>query len=92
VLDFPLTRVKVGTVGKNLFRYVLAVRTILNQYPTAEILARGHFISLAVDIALICKREFPAIVEDIRTYTEKLNNKNGKLISVSAIRIRMKMG
>jgi archaea-specific DNA-binding protein len=82
------------SVGQKPFmNYITAV---VLQFTSKEakkvtILARGKFISKAVDIAEITRRKFlenqKVEVTDVRIASEEFENQEGKKVSVSAIEI-----
>ena len=72
------------------------ITAVVIQFTTKEakkvtVLARGKFISKAVDVAEVSRRKFlkeqKVKVSDIRIASESFENKEGKDVSVSAIEI-----
>lgn len=72
------------------------VTAVIVQFTTKEakkitILARGKFITKAVDVAEVSRRKFlkeqNIKINDIRISSEEFENKEGKKVSVSAIEI-----
>jgi len=72
---------------KPIYLYCKAANTILNKFPTAVIKTRGSFITKAVNIGEISKREYGIVIKDIKTDSQKFTNKEGKEIVVSSIEI-----
>lgn len=72
---------------KPIYLYCKAVKTIVDKFPTAIVKTRGSFISKAVNIAEIAKREYGAVIKEIKTDSQKFKNKEGKEITVSSIDI-----
>jgi len=74
---------------KPIYLYVKAVSTILNKFPTAVVKTRGNFITKAVNIGEIAKREYGAVIKEVKTDSQKFKNKEGKDIVVSSIEITL---
>ena len=72
---------------KPIYLYCKAVNTILGKFPNCVIKTRGSFITKAVNIGEIAKREYNAKITGITTDSQKFTNKEGKEIVVSSIDI-----
>ena len=78
--------------------YVTAVVIQFSSKETKKvtILARGKFITKAVDVAEVSRRKFlveqKAKVSDVRIASEEFENQEGKKINVSAIEIDLIKG
>ncbi len=78
---------------KETMSYVLAVTGQLNgEAGKVTIKARGRSISKAVDVAEITRNKVitTAVVDDIKIYTENLENDDGRKTNVSSIEILLK--
>jgi DNA-binding protein len=76
--------------NKPPMNYVLAAITQLNSgEQRVGIKARGRAISRAVDVAEIVRRRFvsDAHIEEVKIYTEELENEEGNRVNVSCIEI-----
>ena len=87
---------KVYIGDKPFMNYVTSVTMMFTttKFKEVEIVARGKFISRAVDIALVSRDRFleGANIEitDINISSEEFESKEGKQVRVSAISIIMK--
>lgn len=76
--------------NKPPMNYVLAAITQLNSGDQkVGIKARGRAISRAVDVAEIVRRRFvsDAKIDEVKIYTEELDNEEGNKVNVSCIEI-----
>jgi len=72
---------------KSLGNYVKALKYRLNDLGEASAVARGNFITKAVDAAEIVKREEDVQTTDIRTTTDQGENPDGSTYQTSKIEI-----
>ena len=78
---------------KNTMAYVMAVLMQMNQGNSeVTIKARGKAISRACDVSEITKNKFMNQIEtdNIKIYTEEVQNENNETLKISAIEILMK--
>jgi len=81
--------------GKPFMNYVTGV---VMQFTTkgakeVTVMARGKFISRAVDVAEVCRKRFlkdqGVDVKDIKIDSEEFDNKEGRKVNVSTIEITL---
>ena len=78
---------------KPLHRYCSAIINVLNEYPTAKLLARGNAISRAVDAVEVIRNRYLDGVEvkSIEIGTETLASSFGDVRNVSNVTIVLEM-
>lgn len=76
---------------KPLFTYCNAVKVVLSKHPTVLIKTRGKFISQAVNISEISKRQLGLveIVGSMKTGSQPFTNQEGKEITVSTFEVAL---
>jgi len=74
---------------KPIYLYCKAVSTILGKLNKCIVKTRGSFITKAVNIGEIAKREYGAVITEIKTDSQKFTNKETKEIVVSSIEITL---
>ena len=72
---------------KPIYLYCKAIDMVIKRFPSAVIKTRGSFITKAVNIAEIAKREYGAVIKEIKTDSQKFTNKENKEVTVSTIEI-----
>ena len=74
--------------GKPFMNYVHGVSTQLTQgAQEITIKSRGKFISKAVDVAEVARKNNPLSVKEIKIASEEFENKEGKKVNVSIMEI-----
>ena len=76
--------------GKSLFLYCKAVETILKKgYKECTIKARGKYITNAINVAEISKRDLGTKIDSIITGTEQFETEDKKQVNVSTIAVKI---
>ena len=76
--------------GKPIMTYVNATLTLIKSTPVVTLMARGHRIKQAVDVALTIVKRMSAVgytIEDVRISSNPMESLDGKSRNISTIEI-----